>query len=144
MFITLDPFIQYSQTRYHWNPWAKPSSTHPMTSFGALMDFQLHVSKLNLAHSLMTPSWWYHYSKCPVIQLFSTQALELPPPTHKTVRHHYNLQVTIQNSPVQTRTQRLTALIVCFVLFLFYLFIYLFIIFHNVLFLNDLWWLYAL
>ena len=39
---------------------------------------------------------------------FSTQALELPPPTHKTIRHHYNLQVTTQNSPVQTRTQRLT------------------------------------
>jgi hypothetical protein len=23
MFITFDPFIQYSETRYHWNPWAK-------------------------------------------------------------------------------------------------------------------------
>ena len=27
MFITFDPFIQYSQTRYHWIPWAKPYST---------------------------------------------------------------------------------------------------------------------
>ena len=39
MLITFDLFIQYSQTRYHWNPWAKPSSTHPMTSFCVRTDF---------------------------------------------------------------------------------------------------------
>ena len=39
MLITFDPFIQYWQTRHHWNPWAKPSSTHPMTSFCVRTDF---------------------------------------------------------------------------------------------------------
>ena len=34
MFITFDPLIQYSQTRYHWIPWSKPSSHH-MSSFFA-------------------------------------------------------------------------------------------------------------
>ena len=27
MFVTFDPFIQFSQTRYHWNPWEKPAHT---------------------------------------------------------------------------------------------------------------------
>ena len=39
MLITFDPFIRCWQTRHHWNPWAKPSSTHPMTSFYVRIDF---------------------------------------------------------------------------------------------------------
>ena len=82
-----------------------------------------------------------------MIQLFSTQALELPSPTHKTVRHHCNRQVTTQNSPVQTRTQPLTdhcfdclfvLLCLVLVLFIFY-FLCLFFFFHNVLWKNDIY-----
>ena len=40
MFLTFDTFIQYSQARYHWIPWAKPSSTHPMLSFCAMTVFR--------------------------------------------------------------------------------------------------------
>ena len=53
-----------------------------------------------------------------------------PSPTHKTVRHHFNLQVTTQNSLVQTRTQRLTDHCFDFLIFIYFLllmFIYLFI-----------------
>ena len=39
MHVTFDPLIRFSKVRYHWNPWTCPSSTHPMTSFSAMMDF---------------------------------------------------------------------------------------------------------
>ena len=39
MHVTFDPLIRFSKVRYHWNPWTCPSSTHPMMSFSAMMDF---------------------------------------------------------------------------------------------------------
>ena len=112
----------------------------------------LPLPPLNLCWTTMYPHITTHFNGCPVIQLFSTQALELPPPTHKTIRHHYNLQVTTQNSPVQTRTQRLTDhcfdCFFCFVLSCFcfiYFLLLMFIYFYTMsCFLNNVWWLYAL
>ena len=39
MHVTFDPSLRFSKIRYRWNPWTKPSSTHPMTSFCAMMVF---------------------------------------------------------------------------------------------------------
>ena len=54
MFITFNPFIQYSQTRYHWISWAKPSSTHLMSSFLAMMDFPPSWFEM----LLLSQIWW--------------------------------------------------------------------------------------
>ena len=48
------------------------------------------------------------YHGCPSLQLLSTQTIEPPPPTHKTVRLHHNSQIQTQNPPVQTGILTLT------------------------------------
>ena len=37
--VTFEPFDQFSKMRYHWIPWIKTNSTHPMPSISGYIDF---------------------------------------------------------------------------------------------------------
>src|SRR4029434_3655232 len=37
--VTFEPFDQFSKIRYHWIPWIKTNSIHPMASISGYIDF---------------------------------------------------------------------------------------------------------
>src|SRR4029434_10813482 len=37
--VTFEPFDRFSKMRYHWIPWIKTNSTHPMASISGYIDF---------------------------------------------------------------------------------------------------------
>ena len=37
--VTFEPYIRFSKSWHPCNPWTRPSSTHPMTSISAMIDF---------------------------------------------------------------------------------------------------------
>src|SRR4029434_2010614 len=61
--VTFEPFDRFSKMRYHWIPWIKTNSTHPVASISGYIDFPLFpvLSKTFERHQLLqflsNPIW---------------------------------------------------------------------------------------